>query len=589
MRMGIENGWTKLEAGDLQGAEQAFRQALASDPKDVNALHGMGRVAMAARRFDIATDLLNQAKSLAPEIERITLDFLQACAALSAMQPGNALAHYALAQGLLGAGDIEAARDALLATLLADPGHVQARWMVNRLLPRVYVNPQEIALWRRRAATGVAILEATVDPKTPEQAGHELQGLLVRTNFELAYQGQDDKPLQLSYGRLVQRVMTAWLPDLAEPPGPVPFAFREDKRIRIGFASSFFTSHTIGLLFAGWIRHLDRKRFVVHSYLTNSKPDVSTKVLAGMCDVFRDLSGDLAEAARLIRADKLDALIYPDIGMDPRSQALAALKLAPMQMTSWGHPVTSGLPSIDYFLTSDLMEPDEGDKFYSERLVRLPNISVAYHPSSLPQVKSRADFGLPADAVLYLCCQALQKYLPQFDAVFPAIAKQVQDSRFIFIRHKTRHIDNRRFQMRLEAAFKAAGLDPARHLVFIPWLDWTDFLDLNGVADVFLDSIGWSGGNTTLEALSRHLPVVTLPTGLMRGRHAHAILKRLGLDDCIAKDLEGFVATAVKLGTDGAFRSGIRGRIEAGKGALFDDTSPVRALEAFVTKAVGVG
>ncbi|MBF0168356.1 MAG: O-linked N-acetylglucosamine transferase, SPINDLY family protein [Alphaproteobacteria bacterium] len=581
-------GWAKLETGDLQGAQTAFKDVLNTNPQDVSALHGLGRVALAAKHYGIAADLLAQAGKLSPSSERLAFDHVQALGALSAVEPGNAQIHYALAQALMALGDCEAARDAALATLMADPCHVGARWLVNRMLPRIYLNSQEIAVWRRRLATGVAILEASVNPKSSEEAAHELPGLLFGTNFELAYQGQDDKPIQISYGRLVHRVMSAYLPDLASPPSPKPFAERQDKRIRLGFASSFFTSHTIALLFAGWMRHLDRKRFLVHLYLTNGKSDASTRSLAGMSDVFRELQGDLAQAARAIRADDLDALIYPDIGMDPKSMALASLKLAPLQMMSWGHPVTSGLASIDIFLSSELMEPEDAQSHYSERLVRLPNISVAYQPASLPQKKSRSDFGLPGEgSVLYLCCQAHQKYLPGFDRVFTDIARKLPNARFIFIKHRTRHLDNRRFQARLEMVFKSAGLDPAKHLHFLTWLDWGDYLDLNGVCDVFLDSIGWSGGNTTLEALSRHLPVVTLPSNLMRGRHAYAILKRLDLDDCIAKDTEGFVEIAVRLGSDSSSRQEIRDRIAAGRDRLFNDLAPVRALEEIVAKAVG--
>src|SRR6185312_6421819 len=114
-----------------------------------------------------------------------------------------------------------------------------------------------------------------------------------------------------------------------------------------------------------------------------------------------------------IGADAPHVLIYPEIGMDPMAARLAALRLAPVQCSSWGHPQTSGYPTIDHFLSSAAMEAEGADAFYSERLVRLPGLSTAYTPlPGAPAVVGRADLGLREDAVVYWCGQSLQKHLP---------------------------------------------------------------------------------------------------------------------------------------------------------------------------------
>jgi predicted O-linked N-acetylglucosamine transferase (SPINDLY family) len=579
-------GWEKLKAGDAQGAEEAFRKGLAENPKDSSCLYGLGKLALLAQQFEVAVSLLKQANQLSPENEPLALDFINALAGEAVKRPESADAQYNLGMALMGLGDIEMARDCLTAALIADPGHVPSRWMVNRMLPRVYANAADIGVWRRRVFSGISALEASIKPASPAEAEPHVKGFLARTNFELAYQAEDDRPVQELYGRLIERVMKAWLPELAEAPSRKPFAQRDDKRIRIGFASSFFTNHTISLMFGGFLRHLDRSRFLPFGYLTNGAPDSSTQALAGFCQTFRHLKSSLDQAAQAIRQDELDVLVYPDVGMDSRSQALAALKLAPLQIAGMGHPVTTGLSTIDWFLTSDLMEPEGGEKFYSEKLIRLPGTSFSYRPASFPQTKGRGDFGLKDDGVVYLCCQSLQKYLPQYDRLFPTIAKRVKNACFVFIRHRTRHLDNRRFAQRIERAFRQEGLDPATHLRFLPWLDWRDYLQLNGVADVFLDSIGWSGGNTSMEALSRQLPIVTFPTNLMRGRHALSMLKVMGLDECVASDLEGYVALAARLGTDKAYNAQIRARIGEGHAKLYDDLEPVRAFEERIVAAI---
>ena len=252
---------------------------------------------------------------------------------------------------------------------------------------------------------------------------------------------------------------------------------------------------------------------------------------------------------------------------------------------AWGHPVSSGLPNIDYFLSSDLMEPPNGERHYAEKLVRLPGLSIHYDPLPAEGGRlSRADLGLRPDAVVYVCCQALFKYLPQHDSIWAAIAAQAPDSQLLFIGDLT-DVNAAAVHVRLSAAFSAAGLDPARQLVFAKPVEQALFPSVLRAGDVYLDSIDWSGGNTTLEALACDLPVITLPTGLMRGRHTTAMLAMMGLEQCIAGDAESYVSMAVALAEPGA-RSRLSGLVNKRKSRLYGDLRPIRALEAFLERSV---
>ncbi|MBF0372926.1 MAG: hypothetical protein HQL39_05845 [Alphaproteobacteria bacterium] len=536
-------------------------------------------------RLPEAADLLAQAVAERPGEAGLRAALTQVLRGLSRAEPGRPQIHRRLADALADLGDATAARDAYHAALLADPDDLAARWLGGRVLPRVYHSPEDIDLWRGRFVDAIGALAATTPLDGPEQAVRAANAILLRTNFELAYQARDDRPAQELWGRLTTRSMAGVLPDLAAAP---PRPERPDGRIRIGYASSFFWSHTISLLFAGWIMGANRDRFAVHVYLTGGRRDGTTETLGRHADVFRDLHAtDVAGAARAIRDDRLDVLVFPDLGMEPRSFALAALKLAPVVCVGMGHPVTTGLPTVDWFLTSDLMEPEGGEAHYAEKLLRLPGTSFHYTPNAKPPAKGRAALGLPEDGVLYLCCQAQQKYLPQYDALFPAIAARLPASRFVFIEHRSMAHVNRMLRARIERAFAARGLDPSRHLVFLPWLEWTDFLDLNAACDVFLDSVGWSGGNTTFEALSRGMPVVTLPGAFMRGRHALAMLRILGAEDCVARDADHYVEIAVRLGEDRGFHERQRAIVAAGRDRLFRDRAPVEALEVFYQRVAG--
>ena len=329
---------------------------------------------------------------------------------------------------------------------------------------------------------------------------------------------------------------------------------------------------------------LDPERFAVFGYQFSTSSDATSAALAASCvEYTRDETSEASWRERII-ADRLHVLIYPEIGMHPMAVRLACHRLAPVQCVAWGHPVTTGLPEIDHFLSSDLMEPPGAEAHYTERLVRLPNLSICY--SALPDrggTLEREQFGLRLDATIYLCCQSLFKYLPQYDEVFTRIAAAVPAAQFLFLAF--RQAPTERFRTRLTRRFTAAGLDPERHLRVIPQVGHEEFPALLRAADVYLDSIGWSGGNTTLEALARDLPVVTMPTDFMRGRHSAAILRHIGLGDRVTGSVDAYVRLAIDL-ADPPKQEAFRAAVRAGKQQLYGDMVPIRALENFLTGAV---
>src|SRR5206468_11240812 len=113
--------------------------------------------------------------------------------------------------------------------------------------------------------------------------------------------------------------------------------------------------------------------------------------------------------APLIRNDALDLLVYPELGMDATAFSLASLRLAPVQCAAWGHPVTTGLPTIDAFFSCAAMEPPDGDAHYSEKLIRLPGIGTRYPMPLAPDDAERTRFDLPHTAPLLFCPQSLFK------------------------------------------------------------------------------------------------------------------------------------------------------------------------------------
>jgi protein O-GlcNAc transferase len=196
----------------------------------------------------------------------------------------------------------------------------------------------------------------------------------------------------------------------------------------------------------------------------------------------------------------------------------------------------------------------------------------------------RQTLGLAIDRSLLLCCQSLFKYLPQDDEIWVAIATGVPDAQLVFIAHPSPPL-TQQFRQRLDRVFAERGLDFAERAIILPRLSEADYLRVNQCCDVFLDSLHWSGGVTTLKAIACGLPIVTCPGELMRSRHSFGILHTLGITETIATTPAEYIAIAIRLAQDSDWREDLRQRTIAQHDRLFNNTACLQDLE---TLAIGL-
>ncbi len=498
-----------------------------------------------------------------------------------ALDASSPIAHHNRGLALRRLGDIAAARAAFARAAALEPRFFEAELAACMAeLPIIYAQEPEIA--ERRAAYGEHL--ARLDAAAARAGAPALPAAAVGSHqpFYLAYQGRNDRELQGRYGTLVSRIMAAQFPRPPLPPAPRP-----GEPVRLGIVSAFFRRHSNWKVpISGWLAGLDRRQFRLFAYHTAAERDAQTDIAASLCERFVQGPMSLDAWRGAILRDAPHVLLYPEIGMDKVTAQLAAQRLAPVQCASWGHPVTSGLPTIDCFLSSDRMEPPDGEAHYTERLVRLPNLSIYYQPAEARFLAlGREALGLRAGATVYWCCQSLPKYLPQFDDVFARIAREVVDCQFTFIEFAGGRAVTDLFRTRLDRAFARAGLRAADHCVVLPRLDPDRFAAAMGQCDVLLDSIGWSGCNSTLESLAHDLPIVTLAGEFMRGRHSAALLEMMDLGETVARSLDDYVSLAVRLGGDAAARAAARAKIAANKHRVYRDRTCIAALEDFLDRA----
>lgn len=464
--------------------------------------------------------------------------------------------------------------------LSVDPDNFEARWLAAfGLLPAVPMTQQEADAARDRLASDLTALEAQAD-----RDGNAWRAVGRIKPFYLTYQERDNRALIERYGKLSHRLMEAWrigrglTVELSRAP-------IDGRKIRVGFITSDFNHHSIWTAITkGWVRGLDAGRFEVCLFHTGDRIDAQTQIAREHAASFTDGRRSLADWVRAIAEARLDCAVYPEIGVDPIALRLACLRLAPLQATTWGHPDTSGLPTIDLFLSGEAFEPAGAQSHYSERLVRLPGTGVNYTSLGVtPSLFQPAAHGLPEGRPLLVSPGTPFKYAPQHDRVLVEIARRAPQAIIVMFEPQIEHRAMfERLLARLRGAFGEASLVLDDHVRVLGWLKPGDFFGLMTRADAFLDTIGFSGFNTAMQAVECGLPIVTREGRFLRGRLASALYREMGLSELIAADEAAYVDMAVRLATDRAWRDEIGARLAEARAALLDDERAIRALEGLI-------
>lgn len=530
------------ETGRAAEADNLFRRALDLNPRSADVLNNWGNVQQDLNNFAKALDCYRRAVEVDPEFVP---------------------AHCSLGYLLNDEGKLDEARHHFQAAYKLQPEHL-TRVLLSNALPTIYDSLDQLHACRARLLKNIqGLLDDDVHIDASRVVGP--------TMFYVAYQGYNDRDVQRDMGKVYQ----------APPLQPFERP-RRAGRIRVGFVSHYFRDHTIGKLNLGLISQLSRERFEVVVISTSHDRDPLATQFRQNADRFVVMPYDLWQARPFVRSLDLDVLMFADVGMDPLTTTLAYSRMAPVQCVTWGHPLTTGSQSMDYFISSELLEVPEADEHYTERLVRLPDLAVCYDRPTLPAApRSRESFGFAADRHLYGCPQSLFKMHPEFDEILAGILRTDERGELLLLEGKHPY-----WAQMLRERFGRTMPDVADRVHFLSRLPRHEFLSLNAAVDVLVDPIHFCGGNTSYEGLALGTPIVTLPSQFLRGRITAAQYAMLGYDECVVQSPADYVRQAVRLACEPDYRRAVSQEILARSDVLFGNRQGVRQLEDFFEQAV---
>lgn len=579
-------GNIQLAREDFDGAMDHYHAALVAEESHADAHANLGALLKRLGRADEACAHLERALQLRPDLAqasfnlamlRIQQDQWDTAAVLLRgslqSQPRQADALLWLGNALMRQGDATAARESYRAAAALDGKFVAARWgLVMAQLPAV---PQTVAEQQEGVQSFAKELKKFQGWLTVHQPNDAHSAVGAQQPFYLAYDAHNNREVLGTYGALCARLMAGW----AARSGLAAPAVTGRAKCKLGIASAHVGDHSVWhALVRGWLQHLDPARFELHLLHLGGRSSDQLQWAAQRVKAVHQRSGDWADWAGHVAAERFDALLYPEIGMDATTARLSALRLAPLQLASWGHPITTGLPTMDGFVSAAAFEPADAQAHYTEPLLTLPRLGCCYQPfGTAAAAVDLAGWGVrPQDRVL-VCAGTPFKYAPEGDAWLVDIARRCRPCKLVFFRARPDALSGL-LEQRLRRAFEQAGESFDESVCFIPWQSQAEFFGVLDRAHVLLDSPDFSGFNTTMQALERRLPVVAWEGEFMRGRFASGILREAGLAQWVAGTAGEYVDRVRQLCDDAALRDHLRQQLARRSQSLLDDRDCILAL-----------
>ncbi|MAE64859.1 MAG: hypothetical protein CMJ18_11375 [Phycisphaeraceae bacterium] len=526
-------GLLRAAGGDLSGAEKSFQAAIGADRNMVESIRGLGDVYAKQRRLDAAeacyrrlpesADVLNELGSALRGQGRLT-EAITCYRRALADDAGFVAARQNLANAFMDAGDLDEAIDAFRETLRIRPGYADAHSaMLFCMNHRPSIDPQEL--------------------------------LGAHRDWASRHANPGDAPVRLD-----------------NEPDP-------QRRLRVGYVSPDFREHVVARFFEPILTNHDPEQVEAILYAqVEIEDEVSRKLkrLAGAWCPTGAMSD--AELAARIRQDRVDVLV--DLAGHTGGARLGAFahRPAPVQVTYLGYPNTTGVDTIDYRLTDGVADPDDQDRWYVEKLVRLPLGFLCFAPPSTGEPPVMAPAFESAGHVTFGSFNRLSKINDEVVALWSRVLQSVEGS---LLHVKSLSLNDPAIRQRMHERFERHGIARDR-IVLLEYVHGRrEHLATYGPIDIALDTLPYAGTTTTCEALWMGIPTVTQASEAHVGRVGMSVLHQVGLADLAAPSGDEFVRITTELAGDtdrlATLRRTLRDRMMASP--LGDGVTVTRSIE----------
>src|SRR5262245_4619598 len=586
--------------GQLPRGEQLLRQALRSRPEFPQAHVVLARVLEAQGNLDAAAAALEAALKLRPDDISVLHHYAEVLGRLNradeaqaalkrviALDPENADANYSLATLLLTRGEFDDAEPLLRRVVRRDPNSVEAHSRLFDIyhsrgdlsaavaeLERVLelrpdwadalYNYAITLLGLRRDAEAEAALRRVIALDSGSLNAYRMLGSLLHRQgrvaemLEICRGGRARHPERFdlesfelfllnftddisddalferhrAFGERLEvahRPRSRLLPEKGDP----------GRRLRVGYVSGELNYHPVGLFALPVLERHDRSRFEVYCYATSEKSDDFTQRLSARADVWRNAAKLTdSEMTDAIQGDRIDILVDLAGHTGVSRLGVFAQQAAPVQAAWLGYLSTTGLKRIQYRVTDGYCDPPGlTDRLHTETLVRLPHSQWCYRPFiSVPCAQSPPC--VRSGHITFGSFNQIAKLSRSARRIFAEVLNGLPDSRLVVL-----GVAQGNAEAELLKDLASAGVAAAR-ITVVPFVAVQDYYRWFDAVDIALDTLPYSGGTTTFDALWMGVPVVTVPGSRPASRSAASILTTVGLGEWIASSKEDYVRRA---------------------------------------------
>jgi len=417
-----------------------------------------------------------------------------------------------------------------------EKGLINQKWEVqkNLFFPKIPSDRNEIVKYRKKIEEEV---EKILDINFKKKLDYDNDQIIVPPHVDLSYSNWDNLELNKKNVQAFKKLF-----QILNEESYSKIEIKD--KIRIGIISEFFTDHTIGKLYKDLIFSLDKNKFetfILHSQKTRSGEiftEFKEKEKEGILKN-EILPIKLSEKIDVIKKFKFNIIFYPDIGLSVEFYYLALMRLAKYQVTTFGHPETTGSNSIDFYLISKNCVNDNTQKHYSEKLLLMNYLPMVYPK---PYTKKKLSEDELNKKNIYSCPQTLFKIHPDFDQIIFDILEKDKKGIFYLIKD-TNKVWYKKLIKRLSKNKKY----DSKKIIFMDPLNYEDYLLHLGRSSVLLDPLYYGAGNSFFESMLFGTPTITFPTDYIKSRLVLGAYKQMEIKNApIATSIQNYIDLAVK-------------------------------------------